>query len=299
MICVGKKKATTMLREPARRTSEVRGLAGLVDAYVAFDEGGPRRSAFFGELDSREKASFSYRLGMGLALLLAQRVLSIPWLMHAEPLLATGSAEVAPEGGSRTELVGLSREGDWHLVKAKARSSELTDSIVDDTLADVGELAAVNAHPPAGRHACVTALGETPFRAVFARADEPDVEPGDERPSLRVDPGRYITEYYAQFTFLTSLDTQRRELEAAEGCGNLPPVVASELEGTGYALGLMSPLHDALLPPGEDESSDRTLDEAVPGEGGWAPEDPEAAREAGLSVGADGVVVQARPPTKG
>ncbi|PSG97635.1 hypothetical protein BRD56_04655 [Thermoplasmatales archaeon SW_10_69_26] len=102
MICVGKKKAVTLLREPERRTSEVHGLASLLDAYVAFTSEGPQTSAFYDELDSREKASFSYRVGMGLALLAAQHALEIPWLMHAASLEASGGPHRARGHRART-----------------------------------------------------------------------------------------------------------------------------------------------------------------------------------------------------
>jgi len=296
MICVGKKQAHTMLREPRRRASEVRGLAGLLDAYVGFDEG-PHTSAFFAELDSREKSAFSYRLGMGTALLGVQRRLEVPWLMHAEALLATGAAKTDPGDRPRTELVGLSRGGQWCLVKARGRSSELTDSLVDDTLATVNEVARVNDRAPAQRRACVVALGESPFRLCFAAPDPAEEGPDEDEPApeLHVDPSAYITEYYAQFSFLTSLDTKRHELEDAFGCGNLPDAVVADLPGIDYEIGLLEPLHSALLPPDQRSGEDQTLDEAVPA-GGWAPDDPEAAHEAGLSVGRDGVLVAGPTP---
>ncbi len=290
-VSVGQRRSVTLLRDPARRASEIHGLAGLLDAYVAFGEQGPRRSAFFDELDSREKASFSYRLGLGVALLTAQHELAIPWVMHLGSLLDSGSARLDPEDAPQTVLLGLSRTGRWHLVKAKARSSEMTDALVEDALADVAHLATVNDRPPVERRACVTALGQDPFLVAFAGTEDRSKEDEGEAPRIETDPSAYVTEYYAQFSFLTSLETDRRPLADEPGCGNLPPAILADLGGTGYRIGLLEPLFSALLPPDERTGGDESLDEAVPGPEGWAPDEPEKAREAGLSVGRDGVVV--------
>jgi len=131
-------------------------------------------------------------------------------------------------------------------VRAHARSTEITASIVEDTRREVAEVASINDREPVERRACVAGLGEAPFRVSFEPGLPPE-EAEDEGPEVRfrIDPSQYIAEYYAQFSFFTSLDTREHVFEET-GCGNLPPAVLSDLEGTPYEIGLLKPLHDAL-----------------------------------------------------
>lgn len=181
-------------------------------------------------------------------------------------------------------------------MRAHARSTEITASIVEDTRREVAEVASINDREPVERRACVAGLGEAPFRVSFEPRLPPE-EAEDEGPEVRfrIDPSQYIAEYYAQFSFFTSLDTREHVFEET-GCGNLPPAVLSDLEGTPYEIGLLKPLHDALQPPEERVEETQSLDEAVPGKRGWEPADPRRARQAGVSVGRDGVVVTGPAP---
>ncbi len=68
------------------------------------------------------------------------------------------------------------------------------------------------------------------------------------------------------------------------------------IEGTGYEIGLLEPLYEPLDPQASRNNDPKPTGELVPPDGGWMPEDPKAAYEAGVSVGRDGVLVKGPAP---
>jgi hypothetical protein len=98
-------------------------------ANVAVDFSGAyiARPGTYVALDPTEKANISFWTGMTVANLLADRLLSIPTLMHAASLKASGGLTVAnPASKVLADLVGQDTGGGWHCLEAKARQSKFS-----------------------------------------------------------------------------------------------------------------------------------------------------------------------------
>ena len=98
--------------------------------YLRRTADGYTLSPVFENLDQSEKTPVSYRLGMGLTNLVYQQHLGVPRLVHVDLLLRAGSAQLTRGSNKRGDLTGEDRQGGWHVVEAKGRSSNRNNDLV-------------------------------------------------------------------------------------------------------------------------------------------------------------------------
>jgi hypothetical protein len=82
-------------------------------------------------LDSTEKGSASYRVGMAVAHLLGQDLLDLREVRHVDPLFAAGDLTLLA-GRRRPDLIGLDANDDWSVIEAKGRSDGPDDAVLDN-----------------------------------------------------------------------------------------------------------------------------------------------------------------------
>jgi hypothetical protein len=125
---------------------------------------GLRLSAHFHHLDASERRVTTYRLGMGLAKVVMERELRVPWLMHVDRLVAQGRARLAKGAKTRPDLAGPDIQGDWHVTEAKGRSGLPTANELATAKAQATRLTDINGVQPSTRCVSIATLGQEPFR---------------------------------------------------------------------------------------------------------------------------------------
>lgn len=93
---------------------------------MALEQAGPgsrvlRRTAVARSLDPTEKGAVNYFLGMAVAKLFADELLSVPWMVHLDVFRAQLSAVL--NSRSRPDLIGQSIYGQWVALECKGRVS--------------------------------------------------------------------------------------------------------------------------------------------------------------------------------
>lgn len=242
------------LAAPGLSLAEVAYLAFMVIAYMENSYAGVRMNARFRELDGSEKQGVSYRVGMALAALFAERLLGIPGLEHADHLLRTG-ALVLHQGGRRGDLVGWDTGGDWHVFEAKGRSSSSgVGSALVGAKQQAENLRLIDgttgaAVQPATACGCVSDLSTDPI-SVYARDPEGDpVEPS----VYALDTAGAIRGHYDLVRGLAATQDALTPSVLPEA----PDVVirSTEIEDTGVEIGVHEAVYEALNDPARDWAS--------------------------------------------
>jgi hypothetical protein len=116
--------------------------------------GSLRRSAAYNGLDPSEKGAISYFIGLTIAKLLVDRLLSVSWLMHLDVYRQQLSPVLL--GKSRPDLVGTTTAGDWVVVEAKGRTNDFEASALQNAKAQTDQLTTIGGVPPNLRVAVLT-----------------------------------------------------------------------------------------------------------------------------------------------
>lgn len=224
-VVVGRYRWRNLFGLGMDRALEAVGLALHTSAFIETTPTGLRMSPLFRELDSSEMIGVSYRLGMGLTNVVAQRELGIPWLLHVDRLVTSGAAILTPGQRRRGDLAGQDLSNRWHIVESKGRSSRPTAEVYVDAKIQAAQVVSVNGAAPATNSACVSDLSCDPFSVVL---DDPP--PDDEKSEkLVINPDKFFEEYYS----LANLLRSDKELELYGD-----DIVARHIPGTKFALGM-------------------------------------------------------------
>lgn len=128
-------------------------------------------SANFNKIDSSEKGIASYWLGMGFAKIVADAVLEVPCLQNVDNLVRQGTVRIAPQSKRRGDLVGLSKQGDWHAIEAKGRSRSHAfkgnHQEVNHAKQQSLKILSVSGKSPITNSACLTALRTRPISVLL------------------------------------------------------------------------------------------------------------------------------------
>lgn len=146
---------------------------------------------------------------MGVAKILAERSLGVPWLLHAETLRQEGSLELQAGSTSRADLVGQDVKKNWHVVEAKGRSRKPGRSVLDKAKKQAERILFVNGNEPDTRCACVCHIKDGPWEVIFE--DPPNVD-GVESAIFHVDVKSFFELYYEPFLTLRESGLGYREI---------------------------------------------------------------------------------------
>src|SRR4030095_5137145 len=98
----------------------------LVQANISSSPSGMHLHPIFQTYLSDQKRIVSYNLGMAVAKIYAEKLLSIPNLTHVESLKKVNAITFVAQPGRSKEpdLVGKTENGDWHVFEAKGTSQK-------------------------------------------------------------------------------------------------------------------------------------------------------------------------------
>ena len=86
------------------------------------------QSSAYESLDPSEKSAISYFLALTASKLFAEKLLTVPWLMHLDTYRDQFDIKISPD--YRPDLVGLNRNKRWVVIEAKGRSNTLNKQVM-------------------------------------------------------------------------------------------------------------------------------------------------------------------------
>jgi hypothetical protein len=143
---------------------------------MAVEQFGPaahrlRRTDAAKTLDPTEKGAVSYFLGMAVCKMFAEKLLDTPWLMHLDVFRAQIGAVLRE--GSRPDLIGQSRTGQWMAFESKGRISQPDATTKTKAKGQARRCIRVNTTPVTFHIGAITYLANDVLR-FFWRDPEPN-----------------------------------------------------------------------------------------------------------------------------
>lgn len=117
----------------------------------------------FEHLDMSEKVGLSFWHGTILAKLVAEQHLGIPWLANVDELRRQGRLTISAITNERGDFVGRDQDLVWHAIEAKARSSTIDATLIEEAKKQASRITTIEGQPPRTCCASVADLSTTPI----------------------------------------------------------------------------------------------------------------------------------------
>ncbi len=179
-ISVGKAQLAHMTQYGVFSAFEFMYRAAIIYAnLVETSSGRLRRSSAYDGLDPSEKGAISYFIGMTVAKLFANRLLSVPWLMHLD--VYRQQLQPILVGKSKPDFVGLNANNGWVVLEAKGRTNDYEESVLQAAKTQTQQLTTIQGTQPVLRVASLAyfAAGNLEFTALDPRQKKGEGKFGD------------------------------------------------------------------------------------------------------------------------
>lgn len=166
------------------------------------------RTTLYDSLDSTEKGSISYFVGMMCAKLVGTFLLGTPWLVHLEKLKKYYNIGVL--GRHRPDLVGQDKQGNWVVVEAKGRTNAFSQNALNKAKQQTRSLRNISGQVPSLRVATESyfnSYSPPNLSMVICDPEEHDEQAED----ATIDTAQLTSVYYRPFSVLPTIAT--REIE--------------------------------------------------------------------------------------
>jgi len=241
MVTVGRSGWTDVFNGGIKRAYEIVALISSVFAYIDDTKSVITMSDLYKNLESSEKRIASYRIGMALSKLVAERVLGIQWLRHVEPLIKQDIVKQYNFTDAHPDLIGQDVSGNWHVIEAKGRTSKQMDSTaLREARYQTAQIEFINKVSPVTRCASVATLGVTPFEVQFE--DTPRIGEGE----FDIGLASYLKEYYSPIQLFTQFGRDIHQNYVIPGVSHSPRYTLSRLPGMSTYFGVYSELFDFI-----------------------------------------------------
>lgn len=241
MITVGRSGWSDVFSGGIQRAYEITALVSSVFAYIDDSNSTLAMSDLYKNLESSEKRIASYRIGMALSKLVAERTLGVQWLRHVQPLIKQNIVQRYYFTDVQPDLIGQDASGNWHVIEAKGRTSKQMDSTaLQQALYQTAQIEFINNTTPITRCASVATLGKVPFEVQFQ--DTPQV--GQVEFNLVV--SNYLKEYYSPIQLFTQYGRDIHYNYRISGFPHSPKFTLGRLPGMSTYLGIHSALFDFI-----------------------------------------------------
>lgn len=196
----------------------------------------------FKSLDMSDKTPITYRLGMGITKLVAEKLLEVPWLLHVDELVSNGSATITTGTRERGDLAGLDIIDRWHVLEAKGRTSNPSNSIISKGKNQAGRIQTINGVTPITKSVCVSYIQEN--RTDTYLIDPEDGE--DEIPTRwEINKELYIHNYYKRILRKTSHEGS--SVDDITILGKKHRFRIFRLKNLPYKIGIYTPIYDGFI----------------------------------------------------
>jgi hypothetical protein len=162
-------------------------------AYTEEVQGNLALRRSFHSLDMSEKNPITYRLGMGVTKLIAEKLLEVPWLLHVDELVTNGFATITSGTRERGDLAGLDKLDRWHVLEGKGRSNKLSNNIITKGKNQAGRIQTINGIAPKTKSVCASYFQDNRTDAYLVDPEDGD----DEIPTnWLINKNKYLYYYY-------------------------------------------------------------------------------------------------------
>lgn len=165
-------------------------------AYTKSENGNLAFAQNFYILDQSEKSPITYRMGMTITKLVAERVLHIPWLLHIDKLVEQGIVSITSGSKERGDLAGLDNTNKWHVLESKGRSYKPSQTEIQHGKNQAGRITAINNIVPATKSVCISYLQNS---STYTQLIDPPNGNDDQPTSWEIDRSNFILFYYKSF----------------------------------------------------------------------------------------------------
>lgn len=208
-ISVGRAELLHLMRFGPYSRFEIVYRAALIFANLKErPDGRVVRSEAYDGLDPSEKGAVSYFLGLTIAKLVADRLLSIPWLMHLDVYRQDLQPLLLP-GDTRPDLVGQTTAGDWVAIEAKGRTNERDAKALERAKEQVEALITVSGVAPTLRVALQAHFENGVLNCTL---DDPEEKKSKRRLDIPISRPKLFEGYYRPFReWLNEAPNTRRQ----------------------------------------------------------------------------------------
>jgi hypothetical protein len=207
-------------------------------------DGRLRQTKAYKKLDRSEKSAVSFFLGMAVAKLVADKVLSVPWLVHMSRF--SGGALLSPDLVGRRMDPVTGALSDWLALEAKGRTNAATADTIKAAVKQAKTAFSLFANgglvTPL-RCACVTHF---PRAAMRVHLEDPPAKKRRSRRRLDVSDADYFSRYYEP---ITTLIDSRQSTETVQKIAGLSYRVV-RFEELDMSLGYCESVREGLLKGG-------------------------------------------------
>ncbi|MBB5638257.1 hypothetical protein HDE68_004186 [Pedobacter cryoconitis] len=162
---------------------------------------------------SDQKRIVSYNLGMAVAKYYAEKLLSIPNLIHVESLKKQGAITfVDTTSKLEPDLVGVSENGEWHVFEAKGTTAKHLNSKIKEAKDQGGNVDTIHGLVPSTITACATSFGKD---RIFSKIVDPPSQKGVKK--IVIDPEKFYETYYSPYFALEEFNSPRGKTSRLRG----------------------------------------------------------------------------------
>jgi hypothetical protein len=195
-VTVGRANFLHVLSSGIFSEYEILYRASIIVANLALSRNAVVKSSAFESLDPSEKSAVSYFLGLTFSKLLAQKLLGVPWLLHADvyrdQFLRAGVPLRSGTGRQRPDLIGLDSNNDWIVLESKGRSNVMDKNVLATAKAQTNNLIDIGGIPPKIRIAVVTHFVNGQLKVDWADPEKQD----QQGLNLLTNREEYLSNYY-------------------------------------------------------------------------------------------------------
>jgi hypothetical protein len=254
---------------------------GLVHENIESNSNGMRLHPIYHTHVSDKKRIVSYNLGMAFAKYYAEKLLSVPRLIHVESLKTYGAIDFTEpqEGrGREPDLVGRCVNGNWHVFEAKGMSVNQVNAKLLSAKEQVKSVKAVDGVTPETLNACATYFNN---KRIFTHLVDPEGK-GDKR--YKVDSRSFVDAAYKSIFLIEDALDRKLELSIEDGLRYYS--VNVEAKGVNLKVGIEEEVHDLLRQEEFEQIPEVSRSRAL--------QEIDSFPDRNISVGMDGVVVKYR-----
>ena len=198
-ITVGRRKPSHVLRNGIYSKYEISYRVMIIMANIAKERrtGHLLKSIAYTSLDPSEKGAVSYFIGLTLTKLLAEKLLSTPWLLHLDVyknsfFLTSKHKLVFAKTKSRPDLLGLNTSKQWIVMESKGRSGKIDSEVLGKAKNQTKTLRTVGGTIPELKVAVVAHFKDELLTVDWTDPDESNVDSID----IPMDNDAFLREYY-------------------------------------------------------------------------------------------------------
>ena len=232
-VTVGRQNWNDVLQHGNYSILELLWRVAMLHANLRQSKGRLTQSPAFKNLDRSEKGAVSFFLGLCMAKIFAERLLSVPWLLHLDVYRVKLKPTFVTTG--RPDFIGMDANGHWVVIEAKGRTGYIKSELLNKAKNQTQALSTIDGQIPALRIVMATHFANDLLQIRIHNS----LGHADDAVPIIDGPDSVARAYYSQiFDFIKLVAPEEKNSVALiDFCVN-----GVELEGLDVKLSLSEPL---------------------------------------------------------